>query len=97
MMIKVPQEHPRWYLILVIGFFVSLVVCILILAAITSDIFFWIVAIAIDLVVIAIGVRTILRMFRPVIITEKMSDVLEYPTENETKTIDQNSESAINE
>ncbi len=97
MMIKVPQEHPRWYLILVIGFFVSLVVCILILAAITSDIFFWIVAIAIDLVVIAIGVRTILKMFKPVIVTEKMGAVLEYPKESEAKTIDQNSEGAINE
>ena len=97
MMIKVPQEHPRWYLILVIGFFVSLVVCILILAAITSDTFFWVVAVAIDLVVIAIGVRTILKMFRPVIITEKMDDVLEYPKEIETKTINQNSEGAFNE
>ena len=96
-MIKVPQEHPRWYLILVIGFFVSLVVCILILAAITSDTFFWVVAVAIDLVVIAIGVRTILKMFRPVIITEKMDDVLEYPKEIETKTINQNSDGALNE
>ncbi|NPD88998.1 MAG: hypothetical protein HGN29_09740 [Asgard group archaeon] len=96
-MIKAPQEHPRWYIILIIGFFVSLVVCILILAAITSDIFFWIVAIAIDLIVIAIGVRTILKMFRPVIITEKMGDVLEYNKENEIKTVDQISESAINE
>ncbi|MCG3221299.1 MAG: hypothetical protein H7641_07960 [Candidatus Heimdallarchaeota archaeon] len=97
MMIKVPQEYQRWYLILVIGFFASLVVCILILAAITSNTFFWIVAIAIDLIVIAIGVRTIQRMFRPVIITEKMSDVLEYNKESEVRTIDQNSESAINE
>jgi len=96
-MIKVPQEHPRWYLILVIGFFVSLVVCILILAAITSDTFFWVVAVAIDLVVIAIGVRTVLKMFRPVIITEKMDDVLEYPKEIETKTINQNSEGTLNE
>jgi hypothetical protein len=96
-MIKVPQDNPRWYIILVIGFFVSLVVCILILAAITADTFFWVVAIAIDLVVIAIGVRTIMKMFKPVIITEKLGDVLEYATEDEAKIIEQNSESVVNE
>ena len=97
MMVKVPQEHRRWYVILVIGFFISLIICILILAAITSDPFFWIVAIMIDLIVIAIGVRTIMKMFKPVIITERIGDVLEYKRQDEEQPIDQKTESASNE
>jgi hypothetical protein len=99
MMVKVPQEHKRWYVILVIGFFVSLIVCILILAAITGDTFFWIVAIVIDLIVIAFGVRTILKMFKPVIISEKISDVLEYPkeTSEQIQPIQPDAESNSNE
>jgi hypothetical protein len=97
-MIKVPQEHSRWYIILVIGFFVSLVLCILILAAITADTFFWIVAIIIDLIVISIGARTVLKMFKPVIMTEKIGDVLEYKKEEEElPAINHNSEAVPNE
>ena len=99
MMVKVPQEHKQWYIILVISFFVSLVVCILILAAITGDTFFWIVAIVIDLIVIAIGVRTILKMFKPVIISEKIGDVLEYSKESKDQVppIQPDAESTSNE
>ncbi len=99
MMVKVPQEHKRWYVILVIGFFISLVLCILILAAITRDTFFWIVAIVIDLIVIAIGTRTILKMFKPVVISEKIGDVLEYTKESseQTTSIKPDAESTSNE
>ena len=99
MMVKVPQEHKRWYIILVIGFFISLVLCILILAAITGDTFFWIVAIVIDLIVIAIGARTILKMFKPVVITEKIGDVLEYnrETSEQSPPIKPDAESTSNE
>jgi hypothetical protein len=77
-MIKIkPQHHPL--LIPVLSFLMlALVISILILAAFTNNTVFWIVAVLFDVGIAFVGVRIILNMRKPKLISKPLGDQLKF-------------------
>ncbi len=77
-MIKIPQKHSIAYLATIGTIYVALIVAILVLAAISQNVGFWITAVLMDLIVIAIGVRFFYKLFKPKIVAKPLKAVLEF-------------------
>ncbi len=77
-MLKVkPQQHPL--LVPTLSFLLLvMVIMILILAAYTNNITFWIVAVLFDLGISFIGVKTILNLRKPKLISKPLGDQLKF-------------------
>ena len=85
-MIKVPQKHSTVYLVAISTIYVALIVCILVLAAISQNIGFWIIAVLMDLVIIAMGVRFFYKLFKPKVVAKPLKAVLEFEDTSTTNT-----------
>ena len=85
-MIKIPQKHSTAYLVTIATIYVALIVSILVLAAISESVGFWITAVLMDLIIIAMGVRFFYKLFRPKIVAKPLKDVLEFEDTSRTKT-----------
>lgn len=77
-MIKVPQKHSTIYVVVISTIYVALIVSILVLAAISQNIGFWITAVLMDLIIIAMGVRFFYKLFKPKIVAKPLKAVLEF-------------------
>ncbi len=77
-MIKIkPQHHPL--LVPVLSFFLlALVISIMILAAFTNNTVFWIVAVLFDVGIAFVGVKTILNLRKPKLISKPLGDQLKF-------------------
>lgn len=72
-----PQLHPL--LVPTLSFLLLvLVIVILVLAAYTNNITFWIVAVLFDLGISFIGVKTILKLRKPKLISKPLGDQLKF-------------------
>ena len=85
-MIKIPQKHSTLYIATIGTIYVALIVCILVLAAISESIGFWITAVLMDLIIIAIGVRFFYKLFKPKVVAKPLKAVLEFEDTSGTKT-----------
>ncbi len=96
-MIKVPQKHHPVYIAAISTLYVGLIVCVLWLAAISQSTGFWVVAILIDLAIIALGVRIFYKLFKPRIVSKPIKDVLDFSNtiteEKEVSKVAENNES----
>ncbi len=77
-MIKLkPQHHPL--LVPILSFILgALVISILILAAFTNNTVFWIVAVLFDVGIAFLGVKTILNMRKPKMISQPLGEQLKF-------------------
>jgi len=72
-----PQHHPL--LIPILSFLLLvLVIAILILAAYTNNIAFWIIAVLFDLGISFLGAKTIIKLRKPKLISKPLGDQLKF-------------------
>ncbi|MCE7738432.1 MAG: hypothetical protein KAU62_00030 [Candidatus Heimdallarchaeota archaeon] len=72
-----PQHHPL--LVPTLSFLLLvLVIMILVLAAYTNNISFWIASVLFDLGISFIGAKTILKLRKPILISKPLGDQLKY-------------------
>ncbi|MHA1667516.1 MAG: hypothetical protein ACTSUR_02565 [Candidatus Heimdallarchaeaceae archaeon] len=94
MIIKVKTRKNPFFLALLIGIYVALVVCVIVLAAISQNTGFWVASIVIDIILIVMGTFHFVNLLKPKYYSQPIGEVLKYNLEKEmeNKEIEQKEE-----
>ena len=87
-MVNIPPHHSKFYLIVIGSIYASLVIAIIVLAALANDWVFWIFASLTNIVIIIIGVVHFINLLKPKLVSSPLGKTLSYSSpslENETE------------
>ena len=82
-MIKARPKRNPIYIGILIGVYSALVIAVMVLAGISNSTGFWIAAIIIDLIIIAIGILTFIKLFKPKYFSAPIGETLQYDEDEE--------------